>query len=173
LVPENSLEEMMEGFARSRTTRKLVVVGSANYEDSFHARLRSIAAQDSRISMVGHVSDQAVLKELWCNCHAYLHGHSVGGTNPALLRAMGFGCAVIARDTVFNREVLDDAGMFFTDGASVADRIAEFDVSKTLPSLRERARERVAANYSWDGIAHQYERLFTNLAPVPAPRPTT
>lgn len=164
LVPENSLEEMMDGFARSRTTRKLVVVGSANYEDAFHARLRSIAARDSRISMVGHVSDQAVLKELWCNCHAYLHGHSVGGTNPALLRAMGFGCAVVARDTVFNREVLEDAGVFFADTDSLATRIAELDdASDALQCLRGRAQERIASHYSWDGITDQYERLFLSV----------
>jgi glycosyltransferase involved in cell wall biosynthesis len=160
LVPENSVEELLNGFVRSRTTRRLVVVGSANYEDAFHARLKSIAASDTRISMAGHVSDQEVLKELWCNCHAYLHGHSVGGTNPALLRAMGHGCAVIARDTVFNREVLEDTGVFFTDDASVTARIAEFDDSKALPALRERARERVAAHYSWEGITDQYEHAF-------------
>ena len=164
LVPENSVEELMEGFARSRTKRKLIVVGSANYDDAFHARLRSIAASDSRISMVGHVSDQRVLKELWCNCHAYLHGHSVGGTNPALLRAMGYGCAVIARDTVFNREVLEEAGVFFSDVASVTTRIAELDdAPEALRRLRELAKERIAAHYSWGGIADQYERLFLSL----------
>ncbi len=165
LVPENSVEAMMSGFARSRTTRRLVVVGSANYEDAFHARLRSIAAGDPRISMVGHVSDQEVLKELWCNCHAYLHGHSVGGTNPALLRAMGHGCAVIARDTVFNREVLQDAGVFFTDSVAVADCIAALDHgAEALQGLRERAVARIAAHYSWDGITDQYEQAFRSVA---------
>jgi len=57
LIPENSLIEMLEGFRASRTTRRLVVVGSANYEDDFHRQLRQIAGSDSRISMVGHVRD--------------------------------------------------------------------------------------------------------------------
>jgi glycosyltransferase involved in cell wall biosynthesis len=171
LVPENSLEEMLEGFTRSRTTRRLVVVGSANYEDAFHARLRSIAASDGRISMVGHVSDQAVLKELWCNCYAYLHGHSVGGTNPALLRAMGYGSAVIARDTVFNREVLEDTGRYFADGDGVAAQIDELDGAEgVVESLRDGARTRVAERYTWDGIADQYDRLFR--AVVISVRPT-
>ena len=165
LVPENSVEEMMEGFARSQTTRKLIVVGSANYENAFHARLRSIAAGDSRISMIGHVSDQNVLRELWCNCHAYLHGHTVGGTNPALLRAMGYGSAVLASDTVFNREVLEDTGVFFDDVASVTARIAELDASpEMVQRLREEAKERIAEHYNWDGIADQYERVFQESA---------
>jgi glycosyltransferase involved in cell wall biosynthesis len=165
LVPENSVEEMMSGFTRSRTARRLVVVGSANYEDAFHARLREIAAGDSRISMVGHVSDQAVLKELWCNCYAYLHGHSVGGTNPALLRAMGFGCAVIARDTVFNREVLEDSGRYFSSADDVAAQIdALDDAPDTLRSLADRARQRVSERYTWEGITDQYARVFRECA---------
>jgi glycosyltransferase involved in cell wall biosynthesis len=130
LVPENSLEEMMEGFARSQTNAKLVVVGSANYENAFHARLRSIAAGDSRISMVGHVSDQDVLKELWCNCHAYLHGHSVGGRIRRSPRDGIWLCGV-SRDTVFNREVLDDAGVFFTDASEMATRMRSSTPSPT------------------------------------------
>ena len=121
---------------------------------SIMPRLRSIAAGDSRISMIGHVSDQNVLRELWCNCHAYLHGHTVGGTNPALLRAMGYGSAVLASDTVFNREVLEDTGVFFDDVASVTARIAELDASpEMVQRLREEAKERIAEHYTWDGIA--------------------
>jgi glycosyltransferase involved in cell wall biosynthesis len=165
LVPENSVEELMEGFVRSRTTRRLIVVGSANYEDAFHARLRSIAAGDSRVSMVGHVSDQRVLKELWCNCRAYLHGHTVGGTNPALLRAMGYGCAVIARDTVFNREVLEETGRYFTSADDVAALIDSLDdAPDILTSLGDRARQRVSERYTWEGITGQYERVFRESA---------
>src|SRR5215831_20890662 len=67
LIPENSLEDMLGGFSRSSTRRKLVVVGDANYRHGFHERLRQLAASDDRIMMVGRISDQALLKELWCN----------------------------------------------------------------------------------------------------------
>ncbi|MEP6729982.1 MAG: glycosyltransferase [bacterium] len=164
LVPENSLLEMLSGFTRSRTTRRLIVVGRATYDDAFHDELRSLAANDARISLVGHVSDQAVLKELWCNCYAYLHGHSVGGTNPALLRAMGYGCCVIARDTIFNREVLGTAGEFFRDGAAVTTLVNDLDPSEAhVALLADAARVRVAERYSWEGIADAYERLFVNV----------
>lgn len=165
LIPENSLVAMLEGFRRSRTTRRLVVVGSANYADAFHARLRAIAASDARIVMVGHVHDQAALKELWCNCHAYLHGHSVGGTNPALLRAMGYGCCVLALDTVFNREVLAETGRYFADSASVATLVDAVDTSADeAAALGERASDRIRKWYTWVGIVDQYERLFERVA---------
>ena len=165
LIPENSLVEMLEGFRRSRSTRKLLVVGAANYEDAFQARLRAIADSDERISLVGHVSDQLLLKELWCNCHAYLHGHSVGGTNPALLRGMGYGACVLALDTAFNREALGDAGMYFrADHDSVAALIDEVDsMSSAVAALGEMGQARIAERYTWDGVADQYEAVFQSV----------
>ncbi len=168
LIPENSLDVMLEGFSRSRTTRRLLVVGSANYQDEFHSRLRSIAGSDGRIQLVGHVHDQRLLRELWCNCYAYLHGHSVGGTNPALLRAMGDGSCVLALDTVFNREVLADTGRFFTaDPDAVRALIDEIDADTAqAESFRRAAPARILERYTWPHITDQYEQLFASLAPL-------
>lgn len=164
LIPENSLVAMLEGFRDSRTLRRLIVVGSANYADAFHARLRAIAESDARIVMAGHVHDQLVLKELWCNCHAYLHGHSVGGTNPALLRAMGYGCCVLALDTVFNREVLADTGRFFVDATTLTSVLGELDVqAAAVEQFRRHAQVRVHEHYGWEQIADQYERMFSQV----------
>jgi glycosyltransferase involved in cell wall biosynthesis len=166
LIPENSVEAMLEGFHRSRTTRSLIVVGGANYRDAFHARLQQIADGDARIRLVGHVHDQALLKELWCNCSAYLHGHSVGGTNPALLRAMGYGSCVLALDTVFNREVLADAGRFFAkDVTEIARLIDDVDANpESVAVLRERGPARIRERYTWEGIVDGYERVFREVA---------
>lgn len=165
LVPENSLIPMLEGFHATRSTRRLLVVGSANYDDTVHARLREIARGDPRITLLGHVNDQALLRELWCNCFAYLHGHSVGGTNPALLRAMGYGSCVVALDTVFNRESLDDTGLYFRESAGLASALEQLEREPSLvESLRTRARERVRTHYAWSRIADEYERLFRSVA---------
>jgi glycosyltransferase involved in cell wall biosynthesis len=165
LIPENSLEVMLDGFRRSRSRRALVVVGNANYRDGLHRRLSEIAASDERIKLVGGVHDQSVLKELWCNCHAYLHGHSVGGTNPALLRAMGYGACVLARDTEFNREVLADAGRYFANDAdAVAHGIDEIDASpEVVAELRARGPARIRESYTWDGVVDRYEALLQRV----------
>jgi glycosyltransferase involved in cell wall biosynthesis len=172
LIPENSLEAMLNGFARARTTKQLIVVGGATYRDAFHTRLEGIAASDARIRLIGATYDQTLLKELWCNCYAYLHGHSVGGTNPALLRAMGYGCCVLARDTVFNREVLEDAGLYFShDAASIAALIDDVDSRRSYAhALRERAVARAASRYAWEPIADAYEDLFEAVVANPSRR---
>ena len=161
LIPENSLEQMLDGFTRSASARQLLVVGGANYEDAFHQRLRAIAERDARIRLLGQITDQDVLRELWCNAHVYLHGHSVGGTNPALLRAMGYGRCVLALDTVFNREVLVDRGRFFTDAASLAVVLNELDTTPdVVKNFGAQARERVREHYDWDAIADRYESVL-------------
>jgi glycosyltransferase involved in cell wall biosynthesis len=165
LIPENSLEVMLQGFNRSATTKPLLVVGGANYDDDFHRRLRAIAAGDERIRLVGQIHDQHTLRELWCNCYAYLHGHSVGGTNPALLRAMGYGSCVLALDTVFNREVLADAGCFFSrDRDSVTRVVDTLDrAPEVAADYRGRAPRRIGDRYSWEGVVDQYEALFMSV----------
>ena len=166
LIPENTLEAMLDGFRRSRSERTLLVVGGANYHDAFHRRLSDIAFSDKRIRLIGHVADQAALKELWCNCYAYLHGHSVGGTNPSLLRAMGYGAAVGARNTVFNREVLNGSGRLFAPEAdAVAALIDELDDDSALVTrLRLAGPERVRTDYTWDSVVDSYERVFREAA---------
>ena len=69
-----------------------------------------------RLVFTGYVTDPAELAALYQHCHVYCHGHEFGGTNPALLQALAYGCAVCALDTVFNREMLAGAtyGLFFS-----------------------------------------------------------
>lgn len=164
LVPENCADIIIEGFLATDSSKRLLIVGGANYESPFHRRLRDLATD--RVVFAGHIHDQSLLKELYCNCFAYIHGHSVGGTNPSLLRAMGHGACVIANDTVFNREVLSEAGLYFAqDSSSVAESIVKVEGDSALVSeLRQRASERIRAHYTWDKVAREYDELFAEVA---------
>jgi glycosyltransferase involved in cell wall biosynthesis len=162
--PENHVLEIVEGHHRSDAELPLVVVGSAPYADEYTAGIEAAAAGDPRIRLLGGVWDQEQLDELYANALTYLHGHSVGGTNPSLLRAMGAGTAVIAFDVDFNREVVGVEGEYFTTTDDVAERVrkAELTAGEMLLkgwSLRERARQR----YRWDDVAAGYEELLQRL----------
>lgn len=153
--PENHVLEIVKGYVASPATRPLVVVGSAPYSDAYTASIE--AAADDRVRLLGGVWDQELLDQLYAGAHAYLHGHSVGGTNPSLLRAVGASTATIAFDSVFNREVLGAAGDYFTgpdDLAAVLD-----DYQPRTDGLAE-----VAARYDWDLVAQRYEQLCADLA---------
>ena len=164
LIPENHADLITLAFLKSGTKRKLVIAGGANYDSPFHRRLREIATEN--VIFTGHIHDQSIIKELHCNCFAYLHGHSVGGTNPSLLKAMGYGNCVLALDTVFNREVLADTGLFFPkDEDALARLIQRIEADPQLVAdLRTRAPLRIASEYSWDNVSEQYDELFREIA---------
>jgi glycosyltransferase involved in cell wall biosynthesis len=120
--------------------------------------------EDSRVVLMGSVWDQHVLDSLYAGCRSYIHGHSVGGTNPSLLRAMGAGANVIAWDVVFNREVLGGAGQMFDSSATLALKIEEAEDDRERASRRgETARRRVLGAYRWDDVAFGYEKLCKDL----------
>ena len=164
LIPENHADLISEAFLQSGSSKKLLIAGGANYDSPFHARLRELAGEN--VILAGHIDDQDIVKELHCNCFAYLHGHSVGGTNPSLLKAMGFGNCIIALDTVFNREVLADGGIFFPRDAAVLAGIikdVESDPAR-VAELRRMGPQRIRDNYTWEKIAGQYDTLFREVA---------
>jgi glycosyltransferase involved in cell wall biosynthesis len=167
LIPENNPELIVEAFFASGSTKRLVIAGGANYDSPFHRRLRQLAAEHpEKLMLTGHINDQAVIKELHCQCFAYVHGHSVGGTNPALLKAMGYGNCILAFDSVFNREVLADTGVFWSKDASTLAAIMrslEADPERVV-RLRALPQARILAEYTWDKISRQYEELFLELA---------
>ncbi len=162
--PENHVDVIVNGYHASDAEFPLVVVGSAPYSAEYTDRIAAVAAGDDRVRMLGGVWDQEQLDQLYANALTYVHGHSVGGTNPSLLRAMGAGTAVLAWDVVFNREVLGNDGEFFHDAASAGALItaAEKDSIETVRT-GARLRERASANYNWNDVAAAYGDLATRL----------
>jgi glycosyltransferase involved in cell wall biosynthesis len=166
--PENHVDVIVEGYSRSGATQPLVVVGSAPYSDTYTARVHELA--DDRVRFLGGVWDQAQLDQLYANATTYVHGHSVGGTNPSLLRALGAGAAVIGFDVDFNREVAGRAGTWFRTADEVAARIEEAEADPAaVRAAGVCAKERAAA-YDWDDVTTGYEQLAQRLADRDVPR---
>ena len=159
--PENHVDVIVDGYVASEATLPLIVVGSAPYSDAYTEKVH--AAGDTRVRFLGGVWDQDLLDQLYAHARTYLHGHSVGGTNPSLLRAIGAGTATIAWDVGFNREVLQDAGRYFAARGDLARLVesAETDLS-AIASQRSRALER-AARYDWEDVTDRYEALCRRL----------
>ncbi len=164
--PENNVHVVLEGYRTAAARLPLVVVGSAPYSDEYTARLHRLG--DERVRFLGGVWDPELLDQLYAGCFTYLHGHSVGGTNPSLLRAIGAGAPTLAFDVVFNRDVLGEAGTYFSSPADV--RAAVEHAEQDPPGERARGarlRERARA-YRWDDVADSYEELCRRLVAGPA-----
>ncbi|MHA7222348.1 DUF1972 domain-containing protein [Arthrobacter sp. RHLT1-20] len=160
--PENHVHLIVEGFARSTARLPLVVVGSAPYSDRYTRLVHDLG--DERVHFVGGVWDQELLDQLYSNATVYWHGHSVGGTNPSLLRAIGSGTATNAYDVDFNREVLEESGRYFTGPQDVARLAAEAEGFESDVEARGEQAQQLAARFNWDLVADGYEQLCRDLA---------
>ncbi len=163
--PENHVDVIIEGYLKSSASLPLVVVGSAPYAAAYTNRIAERAASDPRIRVLGGVWDQGQLDQLYAHAVTYLHGHSVGGTNPSLLRAMGAGTAVIAWDVVFNREVLGTGGVFFDSDSTLAPLIEDAELTPhRTEELGSALQGRAEQRYNWDAVTDGYEALSKRLS---------
>ena len=159
---ENHVLEIVRGYAQSDAAKPLVVVGSAPYADEYTAQIRDAA--DDRVPLMGGVWDQELLDQLYAHAASYLHGHSVGGTNPSLLRAAGAAASVVAFDVPFNREVVGEHALFFSTPADVADAVHAVEADPDAARARGGDLQRAIGRYSWDSVADSYEDLLRDLA---------
>jgi glycosyltransferase involved in cell wall biosynthesis len=165
LEPENHVDLILEAYRASTAALPVVVVGSVPYPSEHERRVRELAEADPRIRLLGGVWDQDLLNALYAGSATYLHGHSVGGTNPSLLRAMGAGASTLAFDVSFNHDVLGPSGRFFADAPSLTRLIEAAEAEPGQTRARgEAARQRAAVRYRWDDVATGYEQLCADLA---------
>ncbi|MCU1528456.1 MAG: glycosyl transferase [Frondihabitans sp.] len=164
-VPENTIEEFIRAAEMIGETHDVIIVGSTGYGGELEERVAALAEANPRVTWLGHLSDDKRLLGLWQHAGAYFHGHSVGGTNPALVQAMLCGAPTVARDTVYNREVLDDTAVFVPPVAAAIAR-AVTDLLQD-PEAQERlsvaARERARQHYTWADICRRYEAELESL----------
>jgi glycosyltransferase involved in cell wall biosynthesis len=167
LEPENNVQEIIAGYRASGSRRTLVIVGNHLTQTAYVKQITSVAGEG--VLFVGGIYDPAVLQSIRFYARAYLHGHSVGGTNPSLLEAMACRNLVIAHDNPFNREVLDDCGMFFSTPKELSTiiRMLEEDHDR-FARIRDSALRRVTESYNWDRVADQYCECLHDPANLPA-----
>ena len=166
LVPENNVELFLDALEIMGGANRAVVVGSAIGWPYIENRIKRLE-KEGCLTWLGHVGDQRLLNALWSNAGVYFHGHSVGGTNPALLQAMGCGAPVVALDTPFNREVLGEvAGLFTPLDAAVAARTLSTVLSDS--ELRSHMAlagiERIRSHYDWEAVCEKYEAALGDIS---------
>lgn len=167
-VPENTVPEFVEAAREIARTHKVIFVGSTGYGGELDDQVRDLAESEANVAWFGHVADDKRLFALWQHAGAYFHGHSVGGTNPALVQAMAAGAPVVARDTVYNREVLGDEGTFTAPepaqiAASVRGMLTSEDRQSAASDL---SRSRAEAEYTWAMVCDRYHQSLRTLLPA-------
>lgn len=163
LEPENHVLEILRGYQLYRQQGgrlALRIVGDHTRSTIYCQTL--LACLGDGMYFLGAIHDQARLQALRVGALAYLHGHSVGGTNPSLLEAMGCGSVVVAHDNPFNREVLGGNADYFEgpEDVAVALNVLSHLPEAALQERRDGARRTIAERYTWEQITLDYQRLL-------------
>lgn len=163
-VPENNYELIITEFLKSSTKKDLIIITNLE-ENNFkkHLLKKTQYEKDPRIKFVGTVYDSELLKLIREQAFSYVHGHSVGGTNPSLLEALASSKLSILYDVPFNKEVAEDSALYFSDISPTLNEMiskAENYNSDVINEFDKKSSEIIRNNYSWDKIVTDYELRF-------------
>ena len=150
----------------SLTKKKLVIVGDIPFDNDFKKKLIKNNISE-KIVFTGLIENQSQVFDLYKNSYAYIHGHEFGGTNPTLIEALSIGNAVIALDTIFNREVLEKSKykLFFSKNVESVRDIINYanDNNNIIMDFKNNSMKCLGKKYDWDYITNDYINVFKKL----------
>jgi len=159
IEPENNILPMIQAFAEKPRDLAFICLGKLEPgKNAYHDQV--LAAGADRVIFPGAIYDPQIVQALRFHAAAYCHGHSVGGTNPSLVEALGAGNAIIAHDNLYNRWVAGEGQFYFKDAwecSVIFDQVAQ--KGEALATAKAGAHARFMDALQWPPILQDYERL--------------
>ncbi|MCU4177464.1 DUF1972 domain-containing protein [Carboxylicivirga sp. N1Y90] len=161
LEPENSMEMILDGVKEVSTTNfPFLVIGK--HETKYGEYLKEKFKEYPGIKFLGGIYDITKLNNLRRYANVYFHGHTVGGTNPSLLEAMGSGALICANDNLFNRSILGDDAKYFNSTDDVKNCLS-VNHKEERNQIIESNFNKIRELYNWERIVSQYEEVFIEM----------
>lgn len=172
LTPEKGVHHLIDAFAGVESEKPLVIIGDGSADQPYWRALRTRAASDGRVRLLGPIYGDAV-RELLANAYAYVQPSEVEGTALSLVEAMGYGNCVLVSNIPENLETVGDAGLSFDISNPVESLRAGLRRLVASPDVvvehREKSSARARQHFSWEPVTDAHERLYYRVARVPAP----
>lgn len=162
--PENSILEIVKAFSRKDRKMALVVLGNYTPEENEYHNL-VLGAASNEVKFVGAIYEQKIVQALRFFSRLYIHGHTVGGTNPSLVEALGARSAVLAHDNKFNRWVAGETARYFSNEDDCAQDLDLLLENESLISkMKTGSYLQMKNNFTWDKVHSSYEQLLLSKA---------
>lgn len=159
IEPENNIDLILEAFKESKLT--FILVGNWNFSN-YGRKLREQYAGYSNLNLLDPIYDQKTLDELRGNCCLYIHGHSVGGTNPSLVEAMNLGLCCVVFDVDYNRETTENSAIYFKSAVDLTKLLNSYEENLLdLEGCQRRMKEIALRRYYWSLITDKYSELIS------------
>lgn len=155
--PENNLDMVLEGVAQSNDKTPILVIGK--HETKYGEYLKNKFKSFENIRFLGGIYNLEHLNNLRYFSKLYFHGHSVGGTNPSLLEAMASKALVIAHNNDFNKGILKENGIYFSNPSEVKNILESVKKIDNLQKVQNNYQA-IIKDFNWEKINGQYLQLF-------------
>jgi rhamnosyltransferase len=165
LGPDNNIEMIIEGYLKSESKYPFVIVGDfmdIQYKEFIYAKF---GKELNKVTFLGAIYNQELLNMLRQNCFAYIHGHSMGGTNPALLEAMIMKNKILVHNNKFTRSVCQETVLYFLNSEELKNLIEKVELHpEQFEYLVDSAYNRVKQNYNSRKIICDFEKLIVSIS---------
>lgn len=159
IEPENNIAMILKAFT-DMPEETLVIVGNWNKND-YGRKMREKYGQLPNIILLDSIYESSEINLLRSNCKLYIHGHSVGGTNPSLVEAMSLQLPIIAFDVVYNRETTENKAYYFRSSEDLINEVIYLiNNQEKRNELASSMKEIADRRYTWKIISNKYESLF-------------
>ena len=162
--PENSILEIVRAYSVKKRGMPLVILG--NYEPGLNQFQKTVLeAAGDEIKFLGAIYNQPQVQALRFFARFYIHGHTVGGTNPSLVEALGASSPVLAHDNKFNRWVAGKGALYFSTEAQCKEKIdLLIENEKMITEMKHSSLKQFHRKFSAKNIYGAYEKLLRDKA---------
>ena len=159
LEPENNIDVIIRGYLKENHKFPLIIVGNI-METDFVSQLTKL--KSDKVIFIGGIYNRLELEIVRSNAFSYIHGHSVGGTNPSLLEAMASKNICVCHDNKFNKGVVEDSGFYFNTEQDVSDIIKDIECND-YSNYRDEVFEKIKNHFNWNNIVKLYDDYFKEI----------
>ena len=154
--PENHIETAIKAKIATNDDIPLLIISNKN---TYWEQLKKTYGLDMKIVFHGPEYDKSSLHALRKHARYYIHGDSVGGTNPSLLEAMACSCNILAHNNPFNHAVTGDQALYFNNETELIQLLGKHPADE-LVTWRKKNIQKIRDIYNWELITDAYEQIF-------------
>tara|TARA_B110000240_G_scaffold124998_1_gene139295 strand:+ start:6368 stop:7438 length:1071 start_codon:yes stop_codon:yes gene_type:complete len=154
---DNNIELILNSFVNLKK-HKIVIIGNWD-KDQYGIQLKKKYDHYDNIYLIDAIYDIDELNYLRSNAKVYIHGHSAGGTNPALVEAMNLGLPIFAYSSGFNEYTTHEDARYFSSSKCLEELVHNIEI-KELINLGNKMKKIALENYTWSIISEKYKNII-------------
>jgi len=157
IQPDNNIDLLLESFDEQSPIPFVLVGNWASCSYGIESKAKYVNRPN--IILLDAIYDSRELNLLRSNCKVYLHGHSAGGTNPALVEAMNLSLPIFAYDCIFNKHTTNNKAMYFSSAKDLKKLLSVVS-DEDLKYIGDEMYKIAKKEYKWEIIAAKYSEII-------------